>query len=66
MTTVNDILMEMEAFAPPALAETWDNVGLLVGRAQAEIHTVLTALDVTEAVVREAAAGSWQKFSCRP
>lgn len=55
MTTVNDILMEMEAFAPPALAETWDNVGLLVGRAQAEIHTVLTALDVTEAVVREAA-----------
>ena len=55
MVTVNDILKEMEAFAPPVLAEEWDNVGLLVGSAQAPVSTVLTALDVTQAVALEAA-----------
>lgn len=34
----------------------WDNVGLLVGDGGAEVHKVLVALDVTEAVAAEAVA----------
>ena len=29
--TVNDIVKIMDGIAPPNLAESWDNVGLLVG-----------------------------------
>ena len=51
---------ELEALvgeiAPYELAEEWDNVGLLVGRAQSEIERVLVALDVTREVLCEAKA----------
>lgn len=42
------------SIAPPQDAEEWDNVGLLAGRADAPVDTVLCALDLTEAVVDEA------------
>ena len=32
MLTVSDVIAFLESFAPPALAEEWDNVGLLLGR----------------------------------
>lgn len=41
-------------FAPFDTAEGYDNVGLLVGRAEQEAHTVLVALDVTPGVIEEA------------
>ena len=37
-----------------AVAESWDNVGLLVGDPEAEVRRVLVALDVTPQVVAEA------------
>ena len=55
MTTVGEILAFLEGFAPPALAESWDNVGLMTGDRSAPVRRVLCALDVTEGVVREAA-----------
>lgn len=55
MICVEQILQTLEAFAPYALAESWDNCGLLVGDRQAPVERVLCALDVTEAVVQEAA-----------
>ena len=55
MTTVQDILTFLEGFTPPALAESWDNVGLLCGDRMQAVTNVLCALDVTEAVVAEAA-----------
>ena len=55
MTTVQDILTFLEGFTPPALAESWDNVGLLCGDGMQEVLNVLCALDVTETVVTEAA-----------
>ena len=55
MTTVRDMIRFSETIAPFALADEWDNVGLLVGDENAEAHTVLLALDVTPAVIREAA-----------
>ena len=54
MTTVRDILAAVDRLAPLALAEAWDNVGLLLGDPEAEVRRVLVALDVTEAVCAEA------------
>ncbi len=49
-----DILGYMNEIAPPELAESWDNVGLLVGSDNTEIKKALIALDITPDVVREA------------
>lgn len=56
MTTVNDILICLEQFAPYNLAEAWDNCGLLVGDRTQAVTRVLCALDATEAVLHEAHA----------
>lgn len=57
--TVQEILQELQAFAPPELACSWDNVGLLVDAGR-PVDKVLTALDITADVVREAAAAGCQ------
>lgn len=44
----------LEDIAPTGLAESWDNVGLLVGDPQAGIEGVLVALDLTQEVIEEA------------
>lgn len=49
-----DIFKIIEEMAPGRLAESWDNSGLQVGDAAAEVHRVLLALDVDLAVAREA------------
>lgn len=49
-----DIIAVLEDFAPPWLAEKWDNPGLLVGNPAQEVSNVLIALDVTPSVVDEA------------
>jgi dinuclear metal center YbgI/SA1388 family protein len=43
-------------FAPPRLAEEWDNVGLLVGDSRQPVRRVMTCLTVTPASVAEAVA----------
>lgn len=59
MTTVKDILKFIETLAPPYMAESWDNVGLLCGRKEKEVHKILVALDpfrnVIEAAIKEKA-----------
>jgi len=57
--TVQEILQELKAFAPPELACSWDNVGLLVDAGR-PVDKVLTALDITADVVEEAAAAGCQ------
>lgn len=52
--TVRQVVKVMEEIAPPYLAEEWDNVGLLVGGMQDEVHKVMVCLDVTEDTVYEA------------
>jgi len=54
MTTVRNILDAVDRLAPFRLAEPWDNVGLVLGDAAAEVRRVLVALDATEAVCDEA------------
>ena len=54
MTTVADLLAWMDRFAPKALAEPWDNVGLLMGDPASGIERVMTCLTVTASTASEA------------
>jgi dinuclear metal center YbgI/SA1388 family protein len=55
--TCQQIIQEMDRFAPPKLAEEWDSVGLMVGNPSQAIIKVWTTLDVTlplvEAAIRD-------------
>lgn len=54
--TVRDIQRSVHALAPPALAESWDNVGLLLGDPAREVTRVLVALDASSTVLDQAEA----------
>ena len=54
MVTVKDILNFIESIAPSYMKEDWDNVGLNCGRMDAEVSTVLVALDPFMHVCQEA------------
>lgn len=54
MPKVNDILAFMDAWAPVETKMSYDNVGLLVGDAEADVTKILVALDITPEVVDEA------------
>jgi dinuclear metal center YbgI/SA1388 family protein len=54
MPTVQDLTRTLEAAAPLAYQESYDNAGLQCGNPQQEITGVLIALDCTPAVVDEA------------
>ena len=51
---VRDITSVIEAFAPLSLQESYDNAGLIVGRADDDVSKALLAVDVTEDVIAEA------------
>jgi dinuclear metal center YbgI/SA1388 family protein len=52
--TVHQIALQLEAWAPPETAESYDNTGLQLGNRQAEVSRGLIALDLTPAVIEEA------------
>ena len=52
---VKDIVSAIERVAPLSFQDEWDNSGLQVGFAGSTVSKVLVCLDVTEAVVDEAA-----------
>jgi len=54
MATVADILHFIESIAPPYMAESWDNVGLLCGRREKQVTKILVALDPFASVIQEA------------
>ena len=56
MPTVNDIHEAIQRLVPDDLAESWDNVGLLAGSRQQEVHRILLALDASVSVAHQAAA----------
>ncbi|WWR16805.1 Nif3-like dinuclear metal center hexameric protein [Lachnospiraceae bacterium JLR.KK008] len=49
-----ELTKTLEALCPRSYAESWDNVGLLAGRYEKEIHTVLLAVDASDETVEEA------------
>jgi dinuclear metal center YbgI/SA1388 family protein len=54
MLTVAAVVDFLKQFAPPQLAADWDNVGLLLGDADAAVRRVMTCLTVTPEVAAEA------------
>lgn len=53
---IKDIAAVIESYAPPASAEEWDNVGLMLGDAERECTGVLTCLDCTLDAAKQAKA----------
>ncbi|MEO1587584.1 MAG: Nif3-like dinuclear metal center hexameric protein, partial [Bacteroidota bacterium] len=51
-----DIIHSIESWAPPTVAESYDNPGLLVGLPDQEVTGILINLDATMPVVEEAIA----------
>ncbi len=56
MITVQDVVAFLQQKAPFETAEEWDNVGLLIGDATAQVTTVYVALDITDEVIDNALA----------
>ena len=54
MVQLSNICDFLESFAPRRLAEDWDNVGLLVGDAGAQVERVMTCLTITPESAAEA------------
>ena len=54
VVTVNDIINLLDEMAPPELAESWDNVGLMLGRRNKPVRKLLLALDMTQETVAQA------------
>lgn len=55
MPITNELLLHtLEHIAPENLAASWDNGGIQIMTGPKEVHTVLTALDLTEKVAQEA------------
>ena len=48
---LRDLMAFMQTVAPKELAEEWDNVGLLVGDADAAVDTVVVTLDATREAI---------------
>lgn len=61
MYCIKELIKHLETIAPLALAEQWDNVGLMIGSYKSYVQRVLCALDVTEKVIQEAIE---QKIDC--
>lgn len=54
MSTVSELIATLESIAPPELAESWDNTGLLIGDRRRPVRTVMTCLTLTADVAAEA------------
>jgi len=55
-TKIKDVTFCLEALAPRALQESYDNAGLLTGQQDTTVTSILVSLDCTEAVIDEAIA----------
>ena len=60
MIRLREITNFLREYAPPDLAEDWDNVGLLLGDPAEEIQSVLTCLTLSPNVAEEAIAAKCQ------
>lgn len=54
MSTIEAVIAFLQRLAPPTLAESWDNVGLLVGDGHRRARRIMTCLTVTPASAAEA------------
>ena len=54
MFTCEDVMQCLEDLSPVSFAEDWDNVGLLLGRREKVVDSVMLCVDVTEQVITQA------------
>lgn len=54
MLTCEKVMERLEELSPSVFAQEWDNVGLLVGRRDKAVDSVMLCVDVTEAVIAQA------------
>ena len=52
----SEIIDQLEKLAPAAMACEWDNPGLLAGRSDKKVTSILLAVDVTDSVLEQAEA----------
>lgn len=53
--SLRQVMAALEELAPPALAESWDQTGLMLAPSKPKpIHRILLTIDLTDAVLREA------------
>lgn len=52
--SVNRVVEVLESIAPPRYAESWDNVGLLIGSRRWAAERIMLTIDLTEEVLQEA------------
>src|SRR5437660_8432830 len=57
MAVLRDLINLLEALAPTRHAESWDNVGLLVGDRNQIVNRAMLTIDYTESVAAEARDG---------
>ncbi len=50
----DELIRAIESFAPPELAEDWDNTGIQIDMGAREVRRVLTALEINDDVIDEA------------
>jgi dinuclear metal center YbgI/SA1388 family protein len=54
--TIGDVAAVLDAIAPPAMAQSWDNVGLLAGDPGSPCRSLMLCIDLTPEVLAEAVA----------
>ena len=62
MPLLHHILGAIQQLAPWELAESWDQVGLQVGRGDQQVHKVMVALDLNPQVINEGISGKVDGF----
>ncbi|MEN8258806.1 MAG: Nif3-like dinuclear metal center hexameric protein [Thermodesulfobacteriota bacterium] len=62
--TVRDLLDFLDGYAPFSLAESWDNVGLMVGSPAAEVSGIFISLDPTLDLFAEAKGAGCNTIIC--
>lgn len=54
IVTISNIIQCLDEIAPFGMAESWDNVGLIVGNRNREVKSILLGLDPTNRLLEEA------------
>ncbi len=54
MMKCREVMEQLEVIAPLRYACSWDNPGLLVGKSNKEVRTIMLTLDVTDEIIEEA------------
>ena len=58
MTRIKDITDFLDSICPPETAESWDNPGLMTGKRDEKVTSVVLSLDTTSAAITRCESSS--------